>query len=72
MLSIEWCIGIIGGRPKSHSLWSHPLHFVGYQDDKLIHHTTVKTLKMSIWRTFRSQASPQRKLKAKISFLENR
>jgi cysteine protease ATG4 len=31
MLSLEWCIGIIGGRPK------HSLFFVGYQDDKLIH-----------------------------------
>lgn len=31
MLSLEWCIGIIGGRPK------HSLYFVGYQEEKLIH-----------------------------------
>lgn len=31
MLSLEYCIGIIGGRPK------HSLYFVGYQEDKLIH-----------------------------------
>ncbi|XP_053684547.1 cysteine protease ATG4D [Sabethes cyaneus] len=31
MLSLDNCIGIIGGRPK------HSLYFVGYQEDKLIH-----------------------------------
>ncbi|GLH02691.1 Cysteine protease [Gryllus bimaculatus] len=31
MLSLPYCVGIIGGRPK------HSLYFVGYQDDKLIH-----------------------------------
>uniref|UniRef100_A0A8D8J318 Cysteine protease n=4 Tax=Culex pipiens TaxID=7175 RepID=A0A8D8J318_CULPI len=31
MLSLDNCIGIIGGRPK------HSLFFVGYQEDKLIH-----------------------------------
>ncbi|XP_049781963.1 cysteine protease ATG4C isoform X1 [Schistocerca cancellata] len=31
MLSLDNCIGIIGGRPK------HSLYFVGFQDDKLIH-----------------------------------
>lgn len=31
MLSLEWCIGIIGG--KTH----HSLYFVGYQEEKLIH-----------------------------------
>lgn len=30
MLSLDYCIGIIGGRPK------HSLYFVGYQEDKLI------------------------------------
>ncbi|XP_021915154.1 cysteine protease ATG4D isoform X2 [Zootermopsis nevadensis] len=31
VLTLENCIGIIGGRPK------HSLYFVGFQDDKLIH-----------------------------------
>jgi cysteine protease ATG4 len=31
MLSLEYCVGIIGGRPK------HSLYFVGFQEDKLIH-----------------------------------
>lgn len=31
LLSTEYCIGIIGGRPK------HSLFFVGFQEDKLIH-----------------------------------
>uniref|UniRef100_A0A1A9ZZ01 Cysteine protease n=1 Tax=Glossina pallidipes TaxID=7398 RepID=A0A1A9ZZ01_GLOPL len=31
LLSTEYCIGIIGGRPK------HSLYFVGFQEDKLIH-----------------------------------
>ncbi|KAL5282642.1 ATG4C family protein [Megaselia abdita] len=31
LLSNEYCIGIIGGRPK------HSLYFVGFQEDKLIH-----------------------------------
>ncbi|XP_054731230.1 cysteine protease ATG4D isoform X1 [Anastrepha obliqua] len=31
LLSTEYCIGIIGGRPK------HSLYFVGYQEDKMIH-----------------------------------
>lgn len=31
LLSNEFCIGIIGGRPK------HSLYFVGFQEDKLIH-----------------------------------
>ncbi|XP_001660889.2 cysteine protease ATG4D isoform X1 [Aedes aegypti] len=31
MLSLDNCIGIIGGRPK------HSLYFVGFQEDKLIH-----------------------------------
>lgn len=31
MLSLDWCIGIIGGRPK------HSLYFIGYQEDRLIH-----------------------------------
>jgi Peptidase family C54 len=45
MLSIDWWIDIFCGRPK------HSLYFDGYQDDKLIHRTSVKTLKMSMWRT---------------------
>lgn len=31
LLTLEQCIGVIGGRPK------HSLYFVGYQEDKLIH-----------------------------------
>ncbi|KAI8424990.1 hypothetical protein MSG28_006886 [Choristoneura fumiferana] len=31
VLTLDFCIGIIGGRPK------HSLYFVGYQDDRLIH-----------------------------------
>ncbi|KAF7990698.1 hypothetical protein HCN44_000503 [Aphidius gifuensis] len=31
LLSLDVCIGVIGGRPK------HSLYFIGYQEDKLIH-----------------------------------
>ncbi|XP_041969084.1 cysteine protease ATG4D [Aricia agestis] len=31
LLTLDYCIGIIGGRPK------HSLYFVGYQEDRLIH-----------------------------------
>ncbi|XP_055373826.1 cysteine protease ATG4C [Condylostylus longicornis] len=31
LLSVEHCIGIIGGRPK------HSLYFIGFQEDKMIH-----------------------------------
>ena len=31
LLSLDHCVGIIGGKPK------HSVYFVGFQDDKLVH-----------------------------------